>query len=286
MFAGGHGARARLGYPRWVAYRDDAGDACEAPTAEGTLRAELAGGAVRLAVTGRSLHVTDRFATLTEHHKKQPAKDRRTSIALAGRLVVARDALREGIGVWIEVEPGTPRAGFRRSFGVEPLSLLEPGGLDALAALDRLAQRVRQALAHLAPDVRRATEIGSPASGGLDKVLAVDHGERVVVYARGLFRDRARFAMAVHDDGRIAVRGSGGAPAPEVTVRSRHGVTVVGDYIRFADPHGADLARVSVPWLSPEDRAELAHRLGQRIDREDLRDREATAWPPGLERGS
>jgi hypothetical protein len=148
---------------------------------------------------------------------------------------------------------------------------------------------VRQALADLAPDVRRATEIGSPASGGLDKVLAVDHGERVVLYARGLFRDRARFAMTVHDDGRIAVRGGRrdrGAPAPEVTVRSRHGVTVVGDYIRFADPHGADLARVAMPWLTPEDRAELAHRIGQRIDRGDLADRAATAWPPRLERMS
>jgi hypothetical protein len=265
-----------------VAYRDDAGDACEAPTAEGALRAELTGGDIRLAVAGRSLHVTDRFATVIQHHKVHAAKDRRTSIAIAGRLVVARDALREGIGVWIEVEPGTPRAGFRRIFGVEPRSLLEPGGLGALGALDRLAQGVRQALAHLAPDVRRATEIGSPASGGLDKVLAVDHGERVVVYARGLFRDRARFAMTVHDDGRIAVRGGRGAPEREVTVRSRHGVTVVGDYIRFADPNGTDLAKVAIPWLSPEDRAELAHRIGQRIDREDPRDGEVTVWPPRL----
>ena len=265
-----------------MAYRDDAGDACEAPTAEGTLRAEITGGSVRLALAGRSLHVTHRFATVIQHHKKRAAKDRRTSIAIAGLLLIARDALRESIGVWIEVEPSTPRGGFRRIFGVEPQSLLEPGGLGALAALDRLAQDVRQALAHLAPEIRRATELGSPASGGLDKVLAVDHGERVVVYARGLFRDRARFAMAIHDDGRIAVRGG---PDREVAVRSRHGVTVVGDYIRFADPHGADLARVAIPWLSPEDRTELAQRIGQRIDREQVQDRE-TAWPPRLERSS
>jgi hypothetical protein len=265
-----------------VAYRDDAGDACEAPTAEGRLRAELAGGDVRLALAGRSLQVTDRFATVIQHHKANAARDRRTSIALAGRLLIARDVLREGIGAWVEVEPGAPRAGFRRIFGVEPLSLLEPGGLGALAALDRLAHRVRHALAHLAPDVRRATEIGSPASGGLDKVLAVDHGERVAVYARGLFRDRARFAMAFHDDGRITVPGGRGAPDREVTVRSRHGVTVVGDYIRFADPDGDDLAKVAIPWLSPEDRSELARRIGQRIDREDRGDRE-TAWPPRLE---
>jgi hypothetical protein len=267
-----------------VAYRDDAGDRCEAPTADGVLHAELAGGHVRLALQSRSLHVTDRFATVVDHHPKRAAKDRRTSIALAGRLVVARDLLREGIGIWIEVEPGGPRAGFRRIFGVEPSSLLDPGGLGALAALDRLAQRVRHALAHLAADVRRATELGSPASRGLDKVLAVDHGERVAVYARGLFRDRARFALAFHDDGRIAVRARRGTTR-EVTVRSRHGVTVVGDYIRFADPHGADLAKVAMRWLTPEDRAELAGRIGQRIDREAPRDREAAAWPPRVDAG-
>jgi hypothetical protein len=252
-----------------VAYRDDAGDACEAPSAEGTLRAELAGGHVRLAVAGRSIHVTDRFATVVEHHKKHAARDRRTSIALAGRLIVARDATRDGIGVWVEVEPGAPRAGFRRIFGVEPHSLLEPGGLVALAALDRLAHRVRHALAHLAPEVRRALEVGPAGSGGLDKVLAIDDGDHVAVYARGLFRDRARFALAFHDDGRIVVRGGGAGRTRAVTVRSRHGVTVVGDYIRFADPHGADLAKVALPWLAPEDRAELAHRIAQRIDRDE-----------------
>jgi hypothetical protein len=266
-----------------VAYRDDAGDACEAPSADGALRAEIAGGHVRLAVATRSLHITERFATLIDHHKKRAASDRQTSIALAGRLVIARDLPREGLGVWIEVEPGGPRAGFRRIFGVEPASLLEPGGLTALAALDRLAQRVRQAVAHLAADVRRATELGPAGSGGLDKVLAVDSGERVVVYARGLFRDRARFAMAFHDDGRITVR-DGGDRTREVTVRSRHGVTVVGDFVRFADPHGADLARVALPWLTPEDREELARRIGQRVDRPEPTEpaRELAAWPPAL----
>jgi hypothetical protein len=62
-------------------------------------------------------------------------------------------------------------------------------------------------------------------------------------------------------------------------VRSRYGITVVGDYIRFADPQGADLARVSIPWIGPEERLELARRIGQLIDREH---RDVTAWPPRL----
>jgi hypothetical protein len=262
-----------------VAYRDDAGDVCEAPTADGTLRMELAPRHVRMAVAHRSIEISDTFVTIVEHHRKHAARDRRTSIRIAGRVIVARDVAREGVGVWVEVDVDGPRAGIRRVFGVEPVNLLEPAGLPALAALDRLAQRLRHALAEPAVDVRRAFEIGSPASGGLDKVLVVDHGDRWTVHARRLFRDRARFVMAIHDDGRVVVRDASAAATREITVRSRHGITVVGDYVRFADPQGADLARVSIPWLSPEDRGELARRIGQLIDREH---RDVTAWPPRL----
>jgi hypothetical protein len=179
----------------------------------------------------------------------------------------------------MEIEPGKPRAGVRRIFGVEPVSLLEPEGLVALAALDRLAHRLRNELAPRAGDIRRAIEIGR----GLDKVLVADHGDRFIVYARRLFRDRARFAMAIHDDGRIVVPDRKGTR--EITVTSRFGVTVWGDYVRFADPHGTDLAKVSIPWIAPEDRKELARRIGQLVDREHP---EAIAWPPNpaTKRGS
>ncbi len=260
-----------------MAYRDDTGDALEAPTAQGILRLEVAPRQTKLALADRTLLISERFATLVEHHKKHTAKDRRTSIELAGRLVIARDVPREDLGVWLEVEPGTPREGMRRIFGVEPLSLFDPKGLDALAALDRLAYRLRAEVVDLSRDIRRAVEIGSSATGGLDKVLLADQGDRFVVYARRLFRDRARFAMSIHEDGRIVV--ADGKKTKELTVHSRFGVTVWGDYIRFADPQGADLARVSIPWIAPEDRKELARRIGQLVDH----DEQATiAWPPRL----
>jgi hypothetical protein len=262
-----------------VAYRDDSRDTVEAPTADGVLRAELAPRHVKLSVANRSIDIADKFATMVEHHRKHADRDRRASLRIDGRLVIARDVPHEGVGIWVEVEPEGRRAGMRRIFGVEPVNLLEPGGLGALAALDRLAQRLRHELAPLATDVRRAFEIGSAAAGGLDKVLVVDHGDRWVVFARRLFRDRARFAIAIHADGRIVVPGRGDDPPREVIVRSRHGVTVVGDFVRFADEHGADLARVSIPWLTPENRGELARRIGQLIDREA---RDVTAWPPRL----
>ena len=253
-------------YDRLVAYRDKPGDVGEAPTSEGVLRAQFGPRHLHLAVASRSLDVADRFATVVAHHRRGAEKGRRQSFRITGRLIVARDVPREGLGIWVDIDHDAPRAGVRRIFGVEPASLLEPAGLASLAALDHLAKRIHQELGHLAPEVRQAFEIGSAAASGLDKVLVVDCADRYVVYARRLFRDRARFAMAIHDDG-ITVPEGRGAATREITVRSRHGVTVVGDYIRFADPQGTDLAKVAIPWLTPEDRLELARRIGQRIDR-------------------
>jgi len=229
-----------------------------------------------LAVAQRTLHIADRVATLVEHKKQK--QDRRASVKILGNLVVARGVPREDVGLWIEHvaapdepagkgkrrrrERATP-AGMQRIFGVAPVSLLERDGLGALGRLDTVAQRLRAHLADLAGDIKRAVEIGS--GDPLDKVLLADHGDRYVFYARRLFRDRARLVLTVHADGRIVVRD--GQTTQEATVTSRFGITVRGDYIRFADRHGTDLARVSLPWLGPEDRDEVARRIGQLVDR-------------------
>ena len=265
-----------------MAYRgDDAGDALEAPTAEGPLKVILGPNRVDLSVAQRSLHIADRLATLTEH-KKQKA-ERRGSVKIAGNLVVARGFPREDVGLWIEhlpddtaskrakakANPDTKadapaRPSMQRIFGIEPVSLLERDGLGALSRLELVAQRLRAHLGDLAGPVRRAVEIGS--GHALDKVLLADHGDHYVFYARRLFRDRARFAMSVYDDGRVVV--PDGKALREVRgVTSRFGVTVRGDFVRFADPHGTDLAKVSLPWLGPEDRDEVARRIGQFVDR-------------------
>jgi hypothetical protein len=281
-----------------MAYRgDDAGDALEAPTAEGVLKVVLGPNRVDLSVGHRSLHIADRVATLVEHKKKK--EERRGSVKIVGNLVVARGFPREDIGVWIERLPETKRdpqarrkaadpqkdkdrydkdkpgndeakhEALRRSeptmqriFGVEPVSLFERDGLGALGRLDVLAQRLRAHLVDLAGPIRRAIEIGS--GHALDKVLLADYGDHYTFYARRLFRDRARFAMAVHADGRIVV--PDGKKLREVRVTSRFGVTVRGDYVRFADRHGTDLAKVSLPWLGPEDRDEVARRIGHFVD--------------------
>jgi len=248
-----------------VGYRGEAGaDAVEAPTATGTLRVEIGPRVIKLSLGDHSLHIADEVVTVVVHAGK---KDIKTAYPLVGSLVVARDVPRDDLGVWVEVPADKKRPrGMRRIFGVAPVSLLERDGLAALARLDALVHRLRAATMLLAGDVRRAVELGSAKHDGLDKVLVADHGDRYVVYARALFRDRARFAMAIHDDGRVEI--PDGKRTREVVVRSRYNVTVLGDYICFADSHGVDLARVSMPWIEPEDRRELARRIGQLVDRD------------------
>jgi hypothetical protein len=255
-----------------MAYRgEDAGDVLEARTREGAFAVSLGANRITLAVGSKSLYLADRVATVVEQvSKKKPP--RRMSLAIAG-IVFARGLPREDLGLWIEATAdgsdgaSRSRTNMRRIFGVSPLDLFEPEGLPALAKLDGVATRLRIAVDEYAEGVgvwsARGVEIG--AGHALDKVLLADYGEQHAIYARKLFRDRARLIATVHRDGRIVV--PDGKLTHEVNVTSRFGITVRGDYIRFADRHGTDRARISVPWIGPEDREELAHRIGQLVHR-------------------
>jgi hypothetical protein len=226
---------------------DDAGAVLEAPTAEGLLRVELAPRRITVSVADRTVQIADRFVTLVEAKKQE-------SLRIVGRLLVARDVPHEDLGIWIELKDKQP--GMRRIFGVEPVSLLDPAGLPALQRLDAVGAQLRSAVAEHAGDVRRAIEIGR----GLDKVLFADHGDHHAIYARKLFRDRARLAVSIYDAGRIVI-----TDGPEIVMTSKFGITVSGDYIRFIDRHGTDVARIAIPWIGREDREELARRIGQLV---------------------
>jgi len=231
-----------------MAYRgDDGGHVVEAPTAGGPLRLELGPRRITLTAGGRTLQIADPFITLIDQKKQE-------TLRIEGRVLVARDVPHEDLGVWVELTDRNP--GMRRIFGVEPVSLLEQHGLAALHKLDMLGTRLRTALSEYSGDVRRASELGR----GLDKVLLVDHGDHHAVYARKLFRDRARLALSIYDNGRMVI-----VDGPEVVMSSRFGITVSGDYIRFIDGHGTDLARLSIPWITREDREELAKRISQLV---------------------
>jgi hypothetical protein len=254
-----------------MAYRgQDAGDTLEAPTADGNLSVNLGPNRLSLIVGPVSLHLARRVATVTEVVGKKK-RLKRTSFAITG-IVFGRGVPRDDIGLWIEaradVDKARPRSSLRRIFGITPVSLMDPDGLVSLAKLEGVASQLRIALGDYASAAgiwdARGVEIG----GGhpLDKVLLADYGDHHAIYARKLFRDRARFLASVHHrDGRVLVLDR--KVQHEVTVTSRYGVTVRGDHVRFADRHGTDRARIRVPWVGPEDREELARRIGQLVHR-------------------
>jgi hypothetical protein len=232
----------------------DGSEVLEAPTREGVLKLEIAPRHVTLAIARLQVVVTEEFVSVTE---TRGSKVRRASERLAGSLVVARDVPHEDLALWLEREDKT----MQRLFGVEPHDLIAEDGLVALRALDRLASRLKQALSPYHHGFRRAFEVGR----GLDKVLVLDDDERMVVYARRLFRDGARRVLEVHADGGVVVPGR--TRDARFRVRDRFGITVTGDRVRFLDPEGTDLGRVALPWIEPEDRIELARRFGEMVER-------------------
>jgi hypothetical protein len=228
-----------------MAYRDDATGALTARAADGELRAEL-GPTVTVGLGDRRLRVTDRFASIIERDKQLE------SFELATPLVVARDPVYDDLGVWT-----IDATSARRVFGARPRSTLEPGGLDDLRRFEDVARRIRSGLAPYARDVVRASEHGRVA---LDKVLMVERDERLELFARKLFKDRARLVVALHPDRRVVV-----VEGVEVTLGSPYSITVRGDLLRFADETGTDRAQVALPWLAAEERQEIARRLAAAV---------------------
>lgn len=238
-------------------YRDaTATEILEAPTRDGHVRLAIGPRHLLLEVGEHvKLAVTEGFATVSRRQGRRRRKPRSVRLEDA-RLLAAHNYPSEEIGIWYEVQPGL----FDRLLGVRPPELLDDEALAAWHALDRLWQRLRAALRPYGHGVHRALEVGQ----GADRVLITDHGDRLVFHVRRLFRERARRAMEVHLDGTVVLAGKHGDRRIRCT--SRYGVTVIGDYIRFADPTGADLGTLSIPWISPEDRGHLVQLIGATLD--------------------
>lgn len=260
-----------------MAYRgEDAGENLEAPTGHGLVSVNLGPNRLAVSVGSLNLNLADRVATVTEVVGKKK-KVKRTSFAITG-IVFGRGHPRDDIGLWIEAKDDLattpapahpPHDSLRRIFGITPVNLMEPNGLRELARLEAVASHLRTGVADYAEAAgiwhARGIEIG--AGHPLDKVLLVDYGDHHAIYARKLFRDRARLLARIHhEDARVVV--PDGKVTHEATLTSRFSITVRGDFIRFADKHGTDVARISVPWVGPEDREELARRIGQLVHRD------------------
>lgn len=260
--ARGHGrgwnAARDPGYAAGVGpYREaDASERFEVAAREGLARLELGPHWFRLDMGERLvLSVAEDFATLVKMQRRRRRKQRSLRLGEA-RLLMARGVPTNDIGIWYVGATGVAE----RLIGLRPPELLDDAAMRAWHVVDRMAQRLRVVLAPHSLGVERAIEVGQ----GADRVLMVDLGDGIEIYVRRLFREWPRRAMTVHRDGTVVLALKKGER--RIQCRSRYGVTVIGDYIRFADPTGEDLGALSVPWVTPEDRRFLVHIIGQLID--------------------
>ena len=238
-------------------YREaDANEILEVSAREGQVRLELGPRHFRLDVGERlKLSVAEDFATVIKIQSRRRRKQRSLRLGQT-RLLMARGVPTNDIGLWYETRPGE----VQRVIGFRPPELLDDDAMRAWHVVDRMAQRLRLLLGPHGHGVQRAIEVGD----GADRVLIMDLGDSLEFYVRRLFRERARRAMTVYRDGTVVLVVKGAER--RVLCHSRYGVTVIGDYIRFADPSGDDLGALPIPWVTREDRLFVMHLIGQLID--------------------
>jgi hypothetical protein len=230
-------------------YRADAHiEPLVAATFAGALKLELLPGQVR--VSSASMAVTVSQREVTVRNLKKPKQD--VVHPLIGQLMMAR-VPRGELAVWME----SPK-GMIRVFDAVPRGLLEEDGLAALRSLDQLGAQLHAALQAFSKRLVSAVEIGP----GLDRVLLVQSSDRLQVFERPLFRKYCRLVLEAWPGGKLHI------------VRKRRtidktwsrGITVQADYICFFDKDGKDLARIALPWILPEDRKEIARRIGVMLE--------------------
>ena len=223
-------------------------------------------------------------------------RHRRELDSARSRLWVARSFPAGDLAIWCEVRPGV----VERLGGIRALPLLDEEAMAARRELDRLAAAAAAALAEAggeagvgAGPVREAgaggaargdavgaggaargdaVAVGRPGlavevGAGQHRVLVVDRGDRLVVYARPLFRERPRRVLEVCADGGLVLPRQGRRGDRRRRFgRSRFRVTVSGDRVLFAADDGRDVASVWLPWIGEDERVELARRFGALVD--------------------
>jgi len=250
-----------------------------APSRDGPVRVESGTHGVRVELGGRfRLAVSGGRAVWTRIRRGR----RRTLSLGRARLWVVRAHPTRELALWYEAEPGR----VERLGAVRPVPLFDAGALAAWRALDRAAGELARALAPWAGQVEEATELGR----GGHRVLLVRFADRLVVYARPLFRERPRRTLEVCRDGTIVVPGRD--EDRRARFHTRFGVSVSGDRVVFSDRDEQRVASLLLPWIAPEDRQELARRFGELVDPAppepagDARTMPLRPWASGLGRSS
>lgn len=225
--------------------------------AQSRMTADSAYGPVRLLVEPRhtQLSLGSQVWTFADDHLSivWPGKRRakRKSLLLRGaHLYVARAWPTDEYSVWIERKAGV----VQRLFGLRPVPGLSEATFVQWQKLEQLAIRLQRALKDRSEGTR-SFELGQ----GQHRVLGVSHSDRMVLFARPLFRERPRRLIELHRDATVVLA----RRRDDSVIAMQSGIEVIatGDRIQFCQPDGQIVASIYLPWIGAEARAELTRRF-------------------------
>jgi hypothetical protein len=174
------------------------------------------------------------------------------SVLLRGaRLFVAKAWPTNDTGLWIESRPGV----VQRLFGLPPRIGMTEEVMDAWVELDKLTGALRDALQPYGGGAS-ALEIGN----GQHRAFVLEYSDRMVLYARPVFREKPRRVLELRADGSIVLPRR---RKNDQVIAMEDGVKVIasGDRIYFCQPDGEQMAGVFLPWIGLSERKELMRRF-------------------------
>lgn len=178
-------------------------------------------------------------------------RTKKKSLLLRGaHLYVARAWPTNECSLWIERKPGL----VERLVGLPPVPGISQETYAQWQKLEQLAKELQLALQEHAAGAR-SLELGQ----GQHRVLALAYSDRIVLFARPLFRERPRRLVELHRDNKIVLA----RRKNDRIISMEKGVEVIatGDRIQFCHPDGEIAASVYLPWIGAEARAELTRRF-------------------------
>ncbi len=221
----------------------------EASSGRGLVTLHVAPKHTRLAIGAEVWTVANDHISVSIMGKR---KAKTKSVLLRGaRLFVAKAWPTNDTGLWIESRTDV----VQRLFGLPPRIGMTKEVMDAWGELDRLTEALRRALQPYGGGAT-ALEIGN----GQHRAFVLEYSDRMVLYARPIFREKPRRVLELWADGSIVLPRR---RKKDRIIAMEDGVKVIasGDRIYFCQPDGEQMAGVFLPWVGLSERKELMRRF-------------------------
>jgi len=217
----------------------------EAETDLGPVTLSLSPQSTQLVLGEQVWTVADNLLVVVTQGKRRAKK---RSIPLgATRVYAARAWPTNEVSLWMERKTGV----VQRILGLPPKVGMSEEVMQTWRDLEKLALLLQEALVDYGAG-GQAVEFGK----GQNRVLVLRFPTKMMVYARPVFREKARCILTLQTDGSLATPGRRNDRV--VSVNARDKVIASGDRINFCHADGENVAGVFLPWVDAADRAELA----------------------------